>query len=143
MRDALVTTRNYLLTKSALTAITGTGSRLIAARDLPPGYTPSDGSALIFMTQPGSQDYTSGMLMPRIQFRSYGGFAKGEKHTEGEANAWLLDQVLYESVNDTSYEAGNIAQFRLEDGTYPTMLTEPGSDWPYVLTFYRAYIRND
>jgi len=143
VRDALATVRTYLATIAGITAITGTGKRLVAGPNLPAGYKPQDGSALLFNVRSGSQDYTSGMLNPSIQFRSYGGFDEGERVMQGNAAAWALDQALYDGVNDKTYEAGNIAFFRLEDGTFPVLLNEPGTDWPYVLSFYRVHIRNN
>ncbi len=143
MRDALSTVRAYLVTLADITDIIGTGKRLVYGRDLPAGYKPSDGSALLFNIRSGGQDYTSGMLMPSIQFRSYGKFDQNERPVLGDAAAWDLDQALYNAVNDTSYEDGHIARFRMEDGTFPVLLTEPGSEWPYVLSYYRVHIRND
>ena len=143
MRNSLEVVRAYLVTLSDITDITGTSRRLRAGQNLHPGYKPSDGSCLLFNVRSGSQDYTSGWLMPSIQFRSYGEFSQSERPDEGEAAAIALDQALHEAVNDTTYEIGEIAYFRMEDGTFPTLLTEPGSEWPYVLSFYRVHIRND
>ena len=143
MIDVLATVRAYLVTLSGITDITGTGKRLLAARDLSPGYKPSQGAALLFNVRSGTQDYTSGMLNPSIQFRAYGGFLRDDRPIAGEAAAWALHEALYDAVNDSTYEAGEIAHFRMEDGTFPTLLTEPGSEWPYVLSFYRVHIRND
>lgn len=142
MRDVLATVRAYLATKTGITAITGTGSRLVAGTDLPPGYKPAQGSALLFNLRSGTPDYTSGMFSVSLQFRCYGKILHDENPQEGKLNAWALQSALHTAVNDTSSQP-EIAYFRMDEGTFPVPLTDPATGWPYILSFYRAHVRDE
>lgn len=142
MIDVLAIVRAYLVTKTGITAITGTGSRLLAGTDLPPGYKPAQGSALLFNLRAGTMDYTSGMFSVSLQFRNYGKILDDANPQEGKINAWALQNALHQAVNDTSSQP-EIAYFRMDDGTFPVLLMDPAAGWPYVLSFYRAFVRDN
>jgi hypothetical protein len=101
-----------------------TGDRMYADTDLPRGYKPADGQALLLATRGGRPDYSSLVLYPSFQFRSYG--------PDFEA-CWELDQTLFDVLNDK----GNckIKFARLEAIGRP--LREPDTGWPFVLTYYQ------
>jgi hypothetical protein len=106
------------------------GQRIYAGRNLPPGYLPSQGEAILFATRGGGMDFSSQVLLPSVQFRIYA-------ETEAKARQAAFD--LHDAINDT--QARKIAYARMEEGTMPTLLNEPESNWPYMLSFYHFQIR--
>ena len=120
IRDYLVGTTVYDLT----------AARVHANTSLPAGYTPADGPALLFAVRGGGQDYTSQVYAASVQFQAYAA-------TPAECRA--LDRRLYEQLNDV--KAGAILFARLEQ--LGQLLTEPQTDWPFVLSYYQIMVRND
>ena len=129
MIDVESTFRAHLTSLSGVTAVFG--QRFFSGRYLPSGYSPSQGPAALFMVRGGGQDYSSHLFSPSIQVRVY---------ADTESNARHAAQTLYDGINDT--QARLIPYARLEDGTMPTLLSEPGSDWPYILMFFKVNIHN-
>ena len=127
MTDIEAVVRAYLATVAGITALTG--ARIYAGVDLPAGYTPSAGSALIFSIRGGGQDFSSHVLAPSMQFRAYGA-------TEAAARA--LDQALYAGLNDV--KAGSINWARCE--VLGQIVREPETGWAYVISFYRVLMTN-
>ncbi len=107
------------------------GSRVYTGRYLPARYKPADGPAALFAVRGGRQDYSSKVLEPSVQFRLYG---------ETEAKAREAQKELYDAINDQ--QARQICYARMEEGTMPVLLTEPGSDWPYVAMYFKFFIQN-
>ena len=107
------------------------GERVYIARSLPAGYKVADGPALLAMVRGGSQAYSSQMYWPSVQFRCYAG-------TEKEAR--LAGRALYDALNDT--QARGCAWIRMEEGTLPVLMNEPGSNWPYMLAFFTLAMQN-
>jgi len=130
MIDVEAVVRSWLITIDKLTAEFGT--RIYAGRYLPSGYKTADGPALLFAVRGGRQDYSSKILESSMQFRVYG-------ETEGEARK--ASQAVYDGINDQ--QARGICYARMEEGTMPVLMTEPGSDWPYVLMYFKFFIQND
>lgn len=127
MIDVEATILEYLKTQPGLTALTN--DRIHASLYFPKEYKPAEGQGLLFNVRGGDQDYTSLVLRPSVQFRSYGATP---------ALARELDLALYGVLNDKSYCQIKIA--RLESIGQP--LQDPATRWPYVLTFYRFFISN-
>lgn len=127
MVDVEAVLTEYLLDQAGLTVLTG--QRIHASLYLPKGYEPSQGPALIFNIRAGSQDYSSAVFQPSIQFRAY---AK----TQAEAKA--VDRALYDVLNDK--DCYPIKMARLE--VMGQLLEEPDTRWPYVLSFYRLFVGN-
>lgn len=130
MVDIESAVRFFLSTLPDLTQIFGT--RIFTGRNLPAGYKPGNGAALLLMVRGGDQDFSSRVLMPSIQFRIY---------AETEKEARQASQALYKGINDQKNR--QIIFSRMESGTLPVLLSEPGTDWPYVLTFFKFHIQNE
>jgi len=107
------------------------GTRVYIARSLPAGYKVADGAALLAMVRGGGQAYSSQMYWPSVQFRCYAA-------TEGEARA--AGRALYDALNDT--QARGVAWMRMEEGTLPVLMNEPGTNWPYMLAFFTVAMQN-
>jgi hypothetical protein len=129
MIDTESVLRAHLATLAEVTA--QFGPRIYAGRYLPSGYKPTQGPALLFMTRGGGQDYSSKLMEPSVQFRVY---------AATEANCRHAAQALYDGLNDQ--QARQISYSRMEDGTIPTLLAEPGSDWPYILMYFKMHMQN-
>lgn len=127
MIDADAVLRVYLAGKADLTALVG--ARLYASAELPAGYNVSQGPALLFATRGGGQEYSSRVLDPSYQFRAY---------AATEAAARQVDRVLFDVLNDA--KAAGILSARLE--SFPVLLMEPETEWPFVLSFYRLMMTN-
>lgn len=127
MIDCDAAVRAFLAAKPALFVLTGT--RIYASMDLPAGYTPDSGAALLFSARGGGQDYSSKVLSPSYTFRCY---------AATEAAARALSQTLYDALNDRA--GGKLKYARLEN--IPTLLSEPSTGWPFMLAFYRILIGN-
>lgn len=123
--DAALTT--FLLARPGLTAVAN--RRIYASLYLPKGYKPDDGPALLYSARGGGQDYSSLVLSPSYQFRSFG---------PTQAEARRLDRALYDELNDAQCYPIKIA--RLE--TIGQLFEEPDTGWPFVLSFYRINFSN-
>lgn len=127
MTDVESIVRAYLASVTAVTTLVSI--RIYASQNLPPGYSVSNGPAILFGPRGGGQDYSSKMLTPSMQFRCY---AATEKLARQVSNA------LYDALNDHS--GSGIKYSRMEEGTYPTLLTEPEINWPYVISYFKIYV---
>jgi hypothetical protein len=128
MINALTALRNYLITRDGIDALAG--DRIYASPYLPKNYVPDLGPALLFNIRGGGQDYSSQVLSPSFQFRSY---------AIDHAQAIELDQALYDNLNDAF--CIDIKMARME--TVGQMLNEPQTGWPYILSFYRVHFNNN
>lgn len=128
MIDIDATIHAYLIQQAGLTVLAG--PRIFASLYLPKGYKPADGPALLFSPRGGAVDYSSLVLNPSYQFRSYG---------KTLASARELDRALFDALNDVSY--CDIKSARMEAIGQP--LQEPDTGWPFVLSFYRIFIGNN
>lgn len=121
--------RTHLLTKPAITALTGT--RIYANRDVPPtGYTPDQGAAICFASRGGSvNDESSTHLRESYQFKCYG-----------------LDEVAAHSLSLALYDALHEARFwpvrQSMAEALPQPLEEPETQWRYSLSFYSFFFAN-
>lgn len=127
MRDVATVVRDYLLTKSGVTALVG--ERIYAERTYPPrGWTASNGATIVFKQRGGAPEYHSQQLNVSLMFKCYGA-------TEVEANA--LYQALFEAMQD-GYSANMVsAQCEVLGQT----LEEPELDWVFVLCYFRVVVR--
>jgi len=128
--DILSAIRSYLADQAGLMAHTGNaGERIYAGPDLPPEYSPANGAGILFNLRGGGQDYTSLVLSPSIQFRTYGPTMKA---------AIAADRALYDALNDAQCWPIKIA--RLDVPGQP--LSDPDTRWPFVLSFYTINLSN-
>ena len=129
MLDVSSELRAWLANQTGITDMFGT--RIYAGRYLPPGYIPQQGPALLFAPRGGGQDFSSHVLSPSMQFRIY---------AETEAGAWAASKEIYDAANDQ--KSRKIIYLRMEEGTFPQILSEPGTDWPYILMYFKANFQN-
>jgi len=129
MIDIEATIREYLAEQTEISATFG--KRIYAARSLPAGYTPDRGPGLLLNVRGGGQAFHSNLYTPSVQMRIYG---KTEADVRAAANQ------LYEAINDT--QSREFAYVRMQEGTLPSLLNEPGTNWPYVLCYYTFQVRN-
>lgn len=129
MINISATIRAYLALNAQVSAVFG--QRIYAARSLPAGYTPERGPGLLVSVRGGGQAFHSQLYLPSMQMRIYA-------RTESEASAAAVQ--LYEAINDT--QSREFAYVRMEEGTLPTLLNEPGTNWPYVLCYFTFQVRN-
>lgn len=119
--------RSFLLTDPTLTALVG--SRIYYGADLPAGYTPADGPAILFNTRGGSVAYHNQTLQPSCQYRCFASEAP---------TAWLVDRALYGALHD---RAGlKVRQSRLET---PGQLIPNELDWFVIWSTYRHWLVNE
>lgn len=126
MNDAADIVRDYLLTISAITTLTGTGAnaRLWAELDYPPsGYKPSDGGAIVFKADGAGYLAENAILRTRWQFKCYG----IDVYKIRAVHSALLD-----AMHDTRGR-GNILSSQPQGPG--TMLSDPRNDWPFKLEF--------
>lgn len=129
MIDVEAVVRENLASLAGVRAVFG--SRIYAGANLPAGYKPRDGAALLLAMRGGSQDFSSKLFSVSIQVRVY---------AESEAVARQAARELYDDLNDS--KARRLCYARLESGTMPTLLLEPDANWPYVLMFFRLLLHN-
>lgn len=128
MNDPLVVVRRFLLAQAELQALFG--QRIYAARNLPSGYEPKNGAALVINNRGGNQHFSSEVHTLSLQCRVY---------AATESLAQDLCWKIYEVCNDrTSRE---IVYMRMEDGTMPQIINEPVVGWPIGLIFFRVQVR--
>ncbi len=128
MVDAPKAILDYLLAQPGLTNVVE--GRIYAEADSPPpGYTPADGQAICFKTRGGFQDYEAAILMPSVQFKSYGA---------SEIKANEAYRALYDTLNDKASYAIKYAMLE----TLGVTLREPETDWIYVLAFFSILVTN-
>ena len=130
MVDIEAAIRAYLAGLQGVTA--AFGKRIYASRLLPSGYKPEQGPACLFAVRGGGMDFSSKLFSPSVQFRIY---AQDEVKTREVAGK------LFDAINDT--KARGIIYARMEDGTIPTLMTEPDSNWPYILIFFKFFLTNE
>lgn len=126
MIDAPAAILDYLSTQTALTTLTST--RIWAEQVMPrPGYVPTAGGAIAFVTRGGSIGY-EGVLNPRVQFKCYGA-------TPQAANA--VYRALYNVLHEAN--AGTFKMALCEVIGQSLTEQEPTPPWPFVLTFFRFW----
>lgn len=130
MIDVDATIRSYIAGVPAASAIFD--RRIYAARNLPSGYLPEHGPVCLFAVRGGGQAFSSAVFEPSVQVRIY---------AATEAQAREAAGKLYDAINDT--KSRQIIYARMEDGTLPTMLSEPMTDWPYILMYFKFFIQNE
>lgn len=126
--------RNYLAAASGVKALTG--SRIYASRNVPiEGWKPSAGACLVFKRRGDLPLDESGMaISASYQVKCYGG---GGNLNQQLVSAQALYRAVYDVLNfGTSY---NILGSQKEGGG--DVLTEPDTDFPYVLAFFRVQLR--
>lgn len=127
MTDAEAILRAHLLSNAPLTALVGT--RVYAAPNPPPGYTPASGAAIVFGPRGGADSYSGATLLPSMQYRCYGPTL---------AIARQVSRALYEALVDQP--GVGVRQSRLE--TFPQPLTDPETEWEYVWSAYKHWLVN-
>lgn len=124
MIDAPTILQTYLLSQTALIALTGT--RIWKEHVTPPkGYTTAQGSAICFRARGGTVDYSRAVLGNSWQFKCYGA-------SVGAAN--VLYRMLFDVLDDAKGSGIHMALLEIAGQT----LIEPGTEWPYVLCFYET-----
>lgn len=118
--------RTYLLTQAPLVALTG--QRIYASDQLPTGYKPSDGVAILIGMRSGGMDYSSQILRIATQFRIYGAT---------QAQIITADSTLFDVLNDAQ---AVLLSARLD--VPGQQLTHPDTLWNFMLTFYQLHFQN-
>lgn len=133
MNDAADIVRDYLLSVSAITTLTGSGSsaRIWAELTYPPkGYKPSDGGALVFKADGAQYQAENAILRTRWQFKVYG------------LDVYVI-RALYSALLDALHDTrgrGNILSSQpLGPGA---ILDDPRTGWPFRLEFIETAIRS-
>jgi hypothetical protein len=106
------------------------GPRIYASTDLPTGYTPDDGAAILFAARGGQgPDESELILWPSYQFRCY---------ASTETLAREVDHALFRALSFA--RSNRIKMARLD--VYPQVLRqqEPEPAWPFVLSYYQVII---
>lgn len=104
--------------------------RVFASTDLPTGYTPDDGAAILFAARGGQGPDESGLILwPSYQFRCY---------APTEAMAREVDHAVFRALSFARSDRIKMAQLDV----YPQVLRqqEPEPAWPFVLSFYQVII---
>ena len=129
MIDAADVVRDFLLTKTAVTTLTGT--RIWAELTYPPpGYKPSTGAAIVFKATPGGFLAENALLRVRWQFKVYG------PDVYAIRNLYL---ALMDTLHDVRGEGGMLTSQPSAPGT---MLSDPETEWPFMLVFIETVLRS-
>lgn len=110
--------------------VTLCGSRIYAGRDVPPkGYTPDDGSAITFRIRGGiGFDLEDAILTPSFQFKTYGATELGA-------------MTCYRTLVDALHNGYSADVQRGIQESVGQLLEESGTEWPFVLVYFTAWIR--
>lgn len=128
MNDPGTIVRDYLLSQGSLTTLVS--ERVYAECDYPPvTYRIAQGPAICFKIRGGDIDPSEALQRPSVQFKCYG-------RTEQEANT--LYRTLHSMLHGKKSESIRWAYLEVLGQT----LSEPETDWPFVLVFYRMFITN-
>jgi hypothetical protein len=127
--DAHANIRAYLLTVSAITALTSTRIYVSAAFVAPKGYHPTQGGAIVFKMRGGESAVRNSHVHPSMQFKCYG-------LTELAASA--LGRALYDAFNDVGNQYFKSAEVEV----LGQLLEEPDTGWVFDLSFYRFWMPN-
>lgn len=130
MTDEGQAIKTALLTRTALTALTGTGStaRIWPHRVAPvAGYAPNTGVAVAFRTRGGGTLYSRGLMFPSVQFKVWG---------IDEYTAYAAGRTLVDVLDGKSFGAIRMANL---DGL-PQVATEQDTDWPFALLFFNIWL---
>lgn len=128
MTDVEAVVRAFLAGQTGLTALVG--ERVWAGPHVPPGYTPGgDGPGVLMGIRGGPQEFHSRVLRVSMQFRCY---------AETARLARQVDRALYDVLNDC--QVRHIKWARLEQ--VGQLVTEPSTEWYYVLSFYTILVSN-
>lgn len=129
MKDELLAIRNHLLSKPVLAALVDT--HVFAGRNVPPpGYSLRDsGPCITFKVRGGLTDYEDALLEPSIQFKCY-------------AETELLAQEVYRALFDALQTAHGAYLLHAQLEQAGQQLEEPETQWPFILTFYKVFVRS-
>lgn len=126
MIDAPAVIRSYLVTQTALTTLTG--QRIWPERSRPiAGYKPADGGAIAFKIRGGQLLYSGQAASPSVQFKCY---------AADELGANAVYRALFDALNNK--HGSGIKSAYAE--TLGQTLTEPETEWPFVLAFYTVWL---
>lgn len=132
MNDAADIVRDYLLTVSAITALTTTG-RIWAELTYPPTtgtrYTPTTGAAIVFKSAGGGFLASNALLRNRWQFKFYG------------PDVYAI-RAVYLATMDAMHDAAGLGILSSQPEAPGTMLNDPESGWPFMLVFIETLIRS-
>lgn len=118
--------RTYLLAQAPLVALTG--QRIFASDQLPAGYKPGDGAAILIGMRGGGMDYSSQILKISAQFRIY---------APTQSQIIMVDSTLFDVLNDAQ---SVLLSARLD--VPGQQLTHPDTLWNFMLTFYQLRFQN-
>lgn len=120
--DALV--REQLAAHATLASLAG--SRIYVGRDLPAGYTPADGPAVLARANGGTPDYAN-TIRPSLQVRCYG-------LTEGAVRE--VSRAVFDALHDL--RSGRIVNAQCD--ILGQSLSEPDTGWLFELSYYRLQV---
>lgn len=131
MIDIEASVRALLAGNAAVTTLAG--DRILAAPQPFRDYSVEAGPLVLFGVRGGQTDYSKKLLRPSIQFRCY---------ASTEAMARRLDRAVYDSLNRLPEAGcgGAVASAAVE--SFGSLLHEPETEWPYVLSFWRLLMFN-
>lgn len=128
MIDAPDILRDYLLTKTAITALVST--RIWAELTYPPtGYKPADGGAIVFKSATGGFVGANTIVRNRWQFKVYG----PDVYAIGAVYRVLMD-VMHDVRGSGIKSSGPEAP--------GTMLEEPDSGWAFMLVYFETRMKS-
>lgn len=117
----------YLKTVTEITAVVST--RIYSGKNFPPGYSVSDGPAILMQPRGGEIHYSGKALEPSMQIRCYGA---------NELVAENLSGLVFTALNN--HQGNGLVGAYLE--AMPTPLRDPETGWDYVLSYYKVFITN-
>lgn len=117
--------REFLLAQPAITALTE--QRIFASNELPTGYKPSDGIAMMFSNRSGGHNDSFTVMRIGVQFRIFGA-------------TWpqiiAADSILYDTLNNNS-------RFLMAQQEAPgQQLTTQETLWLFMWSAYTIQFRN-
>jgi hypothetical protein len=122
--------KTALLTRTALTTLTGAGStaRIWPHRVTPiAGYKPNDGAAIAFRTRGGGSLYSRQFMYPSVQFKVWG---------IDEFTAYTAGRTLVDVLDGKSF---SVIRMAILDGL-PQIALEQDTDWPFALLFFNIWL---
>ena len=105
-------------------------NRVWPGPDLPEGYTPDAGPAILFVVRGGGFDYTRRILNPSLYVRMYG---------KDDATCIDLWRVCCEAWMD---RGNGVTRIRPDSTAMPRLLRTQETQWLFALSGWTFYIKN-
>ena len=124
---------------SSLKILTGGGLRTWAGVDVPEGYNPEEGAALLLKSRGGNASRVEAMNAPSFSFRCIGEIMSDDPEN-AQSSARAVEIALYEALHYRGAIAGGAIRQSYSEGSGELIRNAQG--WYEVITFYTVWLSN-